>query len=106
MRQGNDRGTQYRSAIFVADPAELAPAQASRDAYQKQLAAAGFGPITTEIALAGPFYFAEDYHQQYLDKNPSGYDHAGGTGVACSLPTGVSFDGPVTEPRPESPIRF
>ena len=91
MRQGNDRGTQYRSAIFVADPAELAPAQASRDAYQKQLAAAGFGPITTEIALSGPFYFAEDYHQQYLDKNPNGYCPDHGTGVACPMPTGVAL---------------
>jgi peptide-methionine (S)-S-oxide reductase len=69
MRQGNDRGTQYRSAIYVADADELARAEASRAMYQEQLTAAGFGPITTEIALAGPFFFAEGYHQQYLDKN-------------------------------------
>ena len=91
MRQGNDMGTQYRSAIYVADADELALAEASRDTYQERIAAAGFGWITTEIALAGPFYFAEDYHQQYLDKNICGYDPAHGTGVACSLPLGVPF---------------
>ena len=91
MRQGNDRGTQYRSAIYVADADELALVEASRDMYQQQLTAAGFGPITTEIALAGPFFFAEDYHQQYLDKDLDGYNPAHGTGVACSLPTGVAF---------------
>ena len=89
MRQGNDRGTQYRSAIFVADPAELALAEASRDAYQERLSAAGFGPITTEISVAGPFYFAEDYHQQYLDKVPDGYCPDHGTGVACPIGVGV-----------------
>ena len=99
MRQGNDRGTQYRSAIYVADADEMARAEASRAMYQEHLSAAGFGPITTEIALAGPFFFAEGYHQQYLDKNIGGYDPAHGTGVACGLPTGVSFDGPAPEPR-------
>jgi len=90
MRQGNDTGTQYRSAIYVADADELARAEASRDTYQERLAAAGFGRITTEIAPAGPFFFAEDYHQQYLDKNPNGYCPDHGTGVACPLPTGVA----------------
>jgi len=106
MRQGNDRGTQYRSAIYVADADEAGRAETSREMYQEQLTAAGFGPITTEIALAGPFFFAEEYHQQYLDKNIDGYDPAHGTGVTCGVPTGVSFDGPAPEPRPESPIRF
>jgi peptide-methionine (S)-S-oxide reductase len=81
MRQGSDTGTQYRSAIYVADAEELALAEASRDMYQERLAAAGFGRITTEIALAGPFFFAEDYHQQYLDKNPGGYCPNHSTGV-------------------------
>jgi peptide-methionine (S)-S-oxide reductase len=85
MRQGNDLGTQYRSAIYVADADELALAEASRDTYQERLAAAGFGRITTEIALAGPFFFAEDYHQQYLDKNPAGYCPDHGTGIACPI---------------------
>jgi peptide-methionine (S)-S-oxide reductase len=92
MRQGNDLGTQYRSAIYVTDASELALAEASRDMYQERLAAAGFGRITTEIALAGPFFFAEDYHQQYLDKNPSGYCNTHGTGVACPMPVGVPFE--------------
>jgi peptide-methionine (S)-S-oxide reductase len=83
MRQGNDRGTQYRSAIYANDATQLAQALASRDAYDKQLHAAGFPPVTTEIALAGPFYYAEDYHQQYLHKNPGGYCGLGGTGVRC-----------------------
>ena len=91
MRQGNDMGTQYRSAIYVANDAQRHAAEASRDAYQAQLTAAGYGLITTEIADAGPFYFAEDYHQQYLDKNPNGYCPDHGTGVACSLPIGVPF---------------
>ncbi|HEY5495496.1 MAG TPA: peptide-methionine (S)-S-oxide reductase, partial [Candidatus Limnocylindrales bacterium] len=85
---------------------EAARADASREMYQEQLTAAGFGAITTEIATAGPFFFAEEYHQQYLDKNIDGYDPAHGTGVTCGVPTGVSFDGPAPEPRPESPIRF
>ena len=83
MRQGNDIGTQYRSAIYTFDAAQLAAAQASRDAYAKSLADAGYGPPTTEIAPAGPFYYAEDYHQQYLAKNPGGYCGLGGTGVRC-----------------------
>ncbi|MEA3221002.1 peptide-methionine (S)-S-oxide reductase MsrA [Immundisolibacter sp.] len=83
MRQGNDIGTQYRSVIYTFDAAQLAAAQASRDAYAKALAGAGYGPPTTEIAPAGPFYYAEDYHQQYLAKNPGGYCGLGGTGVRC-----------------------
>jgi len=88
MRQGNDVGTQYRSAIFTYDEAQRRAAEASRDAYQKVLAAAGYGPITTEIAPAPEFSFAEDYHQQYLAKNPGGYCGHGGTGVSC--PVGVA----------------
>lgn len=84
MRQGNDIGTQYRSAIYTFGAAQQAAAEASRDAYQAALAAAGYGPITTEIAPAGPFYYAEDYHQQYLAKNPGGYCGLGGTGVRCA----------------------
>lgn len=87
MRQGNDVGSQYRSGIYPFDAAQRAAAEASRDAYQARLAQAGFGAITTEIADAGEFYFAEDYHQQYLAKNPGGYCGLGGTGVAC--PEGV-----------------
>jgi peptide-methionine (S)-S-oxide reductase len=87
MRQGNDVGTQYRSAVFVDSAAQRAAAEESRDAYQRAVTAAGYGPITTEIVDAGEFYFAEDYHQQYLDKNPNGYCGVGGTGVAC--PVGV-----------------
>ena len=83
MRQGNDIGTQYRSAVYATDEADLAAAQASRDAYAARLAEAGLGEITTEIALAGPFYYAEDYHQQYLHKVPWGYCGLGGTGVTC-----------------------
>ncbi|MDP9152116.1 MAG: peptide-methionine (S)-S-oxide reductase MsrA [Myxococcota bacterium] len=88
MRQGNDVGTQYRSAVYAEDEAQKAAAQASRDAYEKSLAAAGHGSITTEIATAGPFYYAEDHHQQYLAKNPDGYCGLGGTGVPC--PVGLS----------------
>jgi peptide-methionine (S)-S-oxide reductase len=89
MRQGNDAGTQYRSIILVANDAERRAAEASRDAYAERLRAAGFGPITTEIADAGPFYYAEAYHQQYLAKNPQGYcpDHS--TGVSCPIGLGV-----------------
>jgi peptide-methionine (S)-S-oxide reductase len=83
MRQGNDVGTQYRSAIYAGDEEQLRLAEASRDAYARALRAAGHGAITTEIRLAPPFYFAEDYHQQYLSKNPAGYCGIGGTGVAC-----------------------
>jgi peptide-methionine (S)-S-oxide reductase len=85
MRQGNDMGTQYRSAIYTFTPAQHRAAEASRDAFQKKLTAAGFGPITTEIADAGPFYYAEDYHQQYLAKNPGGYCGLGSTGVSCPI---------------------
>jgi peptide-methionine (S)-S-oxide reductase len=85
MRQGNDVGTQYRSAIYCYSPAQAAAAQASRDAYQDRLTAAGFGQITTEIAQAPPFYYAEEYHQQYLAKNPHGYCGIGGTGVTCQI---------------------
>ena len=83
MRQGNDVGTQYRSAVYTTSPAQQAAAEASRDAYQARLKAAGRGRVTTEIAPAGPFYWAEDYHQQYLAKNPGGYCGLGGTGVRC-----------------------
>ena len=88
MRQGNDVGTQYRSAIYFGDPAQQAAAERTRDAYAASLAAAGHGEITTEIAPAGPFYYAEEYHQQYLAKNPNGYCGLGGTGVSC--PVGVA----------------
>ncbi len=89
MRQGNDVGTQYRSAIFVYNDAQKAAAEASRAAYGKALQAQGYGPITTGIADAGPFYFAEDYHQEYLAKNPGGYCGVGGTGVSCPIGVGV-----------------
>jgi peptide-methionine (S)-S-oxide reductase len=85
MRQGNDIGTQYRSAILWKDEPQHSAAQASRAAYQETLAEAGYGEITTEIAPAGSFYYAEDYHQQYLAKNPGGYCGLGGTGVACPV---------------------
>jgi peptide-methionine (S)-S-oxide reductase len=83
MRQGNDVGTQYRSAIYVENDAQRRAAQASLDAYQGNLGTAGYGRISTEIREAVPFYFAEDYHQQYLAKNPDGYCGLGGTGVRC-----------------------
>lgn len=89
MRQGNDVGTQYRSAIYVLDAGQRAEAEASRDAYQAALTAAGRGAITTEIVDAGPYYFAEDYHQGYLAKNPGGYCGIGGTGVTCPIGVGV-----------------
>jgi peptide-methionine (S)-S-oxide reductase len=85
MRQGNDVGTQYRSAIYAFSPEQRAAAEASKAAYQQRLNAAGYGPITTEIVDAPPFYFAEDYHQQYLAKNPGGYCGVGGTGVSCPI---------------------
>jgi peptide-methionine (S)-S-oxide reductase len=90
MRQGNDRGTQYRSAIFVGNQAERQAAEVSRDSYHERLRDAGYGPITTEIREAEPFYYAEAYHQQYLAKNPNGYcpDHS--TGVSCPIGVGVS----------------
>jgi peptide-methionine (S)-S-oxide reductase len=89
MRQGNDTGTQYRSAIYTSSDEERAAAESSRDAYAAQLSAAGYPAITTEIAPAGPFYYAEDYHQQYLHKNPFGYCGIGGTGVSCPVGVGV-----------------
>jgi len=85
MRQGNDHGTQYRSAIYVHGDAQLAAAKQSRDMYQEVLQRGGYGEITTEIADAGPFYYAEDYHQQYLAKNPGGYCGIGGTGLSCPI---------------------
>jgi peptide-methionine (S)-S-oxide reductase len=85
MRQGNDVGTQYRSAIYTANPAQQRAAIEARDAYQREITAAGYGAITTEIADAPPFYYAEDYHQQYLAKNPDGYCGLGGTGVSCPV---------------------
>lgn len=90
MRQGNDIGTQYRSAIYTFSPGQHAAAEAQREAYQGRLDAAGLGKITTEIREAPPFYFAEGYHQQYLAKNPNGYCGLGGTGVACPMPTKVA----------------
>jgi peptide-methionine (S)-S-oxide reductase len=87
MRQGNDRGTQYRSGVYVYSDAQREIAETTRDAYQERLTAAGFGRITTEIVPAGDFYYAEDYHQQYLAKVPNGYCGLGGTGVSC--PVGV-----------------
>jgi peptide-methionine (S)-S-oxide reductase len=90
MRQGNDIGTQYRSAIYTYGTEQAAAAQASKAAYEAALRAAGMGPVTTEIAEAGPFYFAEDYHQQYLAKNPHGYCGLGGTGVSCPIGAGVA----------------
>jgi peptide-methionine (S)-S-oxide reductase len=89
MRQGNDVGTQYRSAVYAFSPEQLAAAEASRETYRDQLAAAGLGKITTEIREAPTFYFAEGYHQQYLAKNPQGYCGLGGTGVTCPLPAKV-----------------
>ena len=85
MRQGNDAGTQYRSAIYWEGEAQREAAEASRAMFQGELARAGYGEITTEIAKAGPFYYAEAYHQQYLAKNPNGYCGLGGTGVACPV---------------------
>lgn len=90
MRQGGDIGTQYRSAIYTFGEEQMKAAEASKAAYQKALAAKGLGAITTEIKPAGEFYFAEDYHQQYLAKNPAGYCGLGGTGVSCPIGTGVA----------------
>jgi peptide-methionine (S)-S-oxide reductase len=84
MRQGNDRGTQYRSGIYCASEAQRTVALASRDSYQARLAASGLGAITTEILEAPEFFYAEEYHQQYLAKNPGGYCGLGGTGVSCN----------------------
>jgi peptide-methionine (S)-S-oxide reductase len=85
MRQGNDVGTQYRSTVYWTSEAQRAAAEESRAMYQARLAAAGYGEITTDLAEAGPFYYAEDYHQQYLAKNPNGYCGLGGTGVTCPV---------------------
>jgi len=93
MRQGNDVGTQYRSAIYASDERQLASAEASREQFQVALRGAGFGAITTEIRLAPTFYYAEHYHQQYLAKVPNGYCGLAGTGVACSIPTGIAAAG-------------
>jgi len=90
MRQGNDVGTQYRSGIYVSSPEQRAAAEASKATYEATIGPRGYGPITTEIAEAPPFYFAEDYHQQYLAKNPMGYCGLGGTGVSCPIGTGVA----------------
>ncbi len=89
MRQGNDHGTQYRSGIYTFTPEQAAAAEASRVAFQQRLTAAGYGPITTEILPAPDFFYAEDYHQQYLAKNPGGYCGLGGTGVTCPVGLGA-----------------
>lgn len=90
MRQGNDFGTQYRSAIYYADEDQRERAEAARDRYAAALEKRALGPVTTEIASAGPFYYAEEYHQQYLHKVPNGYCGLAGTGVACPAPAGVT----------------
>jgi peptide-methionine (S)-S-oxide reductase len=90
LRQGNDAGTQYRSAIYWTTDAQREAAEASRAMYKEELTRAGYGEITTEIAEAGPFYYAEDYHQQYLAKNPNGYCGLGGTGVSCPVGLAVA----------------
>ncbi len=90
MRQGNDVGTQYRSAIYYSDAAQQAAAERTRERFAERLRAEGYGAITTEIAPAGPFYYAEDYHQQYLAKNPGGYCGLGGTGVSCPVGTAAA----------------
>ena len=88
MRQGNDRGTQYRSGIYYYTDEHRKLAESSKESYQKELDRAGHGSITTEIEKAGEFYYAEDYHQQYLHKNPNGYCGMGGTGVTCPIGLG------------------
>ena len=90
MRQGNDRGTQYRSGIYWTTEAQRSAAEATKAAYEAELSRSGYGAVTTEIREAGPFYLAEDYHQQYLAKNPRGYCGVGGTGVTCPIGTGVA----------------
>ena len=90
MRQGNDAGTQYRSGIYTTTDPQAAAARASKAAFGRELEKARLGPITTEIVPAGPFYFAEPYHQQYLAKNPGGYCGLGGTGVSCPVGTGIA----------------
>jgi peptide-methionine (S)-S-oxide reductase len=94
MRQGNDAGTQYRSGIYTYSAEQVRMAESSLIAFQTALSSAGFGDITTEIIPAGPFYYAEDYHQQYLAKNPSGYCGLGGTGVSCAI--GLDVNSQVT----------
>ena len=89
MRQGNDVGTQYRSAVYATSPEQLATVERTRDAYAAKLKGAGYGDITTEVAEAETFYYAEDYHQQYLAKNPNGYCGIGGTGVSCPVGVGT-----------------
>ena len=91
MRQGNDVGTQYRSGIYTFTPAQRKAAEASKAMYEAELKKKGYKPVTTEIVDAGEFYFAEDYHQQYLAKNPFGYCGLGGTGVSCPIPTGAKL---------------
>jgi peptide-methionine (S)-S-oxide reductase len=103
MRQGNDVGSQYRSTIYTTTPAQLESAQASKDRYQVELGRSGYGAITTEIEEAGPFYYAEGYHQQYLGKNPNGYCPDHGTGVACTIGTGVK--GGLTQAAEGQPAR-
>jgi peptide-methionine (S)-S-oxide reductase len=93
MRQGNDAGTQYRSAIYWGTDAQREAALASQERFQAELSRSGYGLITTEIAEAGPFYYAEEYHQQYLEANPNGYCGLGGTGVSCPVGTGVPTAG-------------
>jgi peptide-methionine (S)-S-oxide reductase len=90
MRQGNDVGTQYRSAVYWTSDAQRVAAERSRDAYQERLTTAGYGEITTELAPAGAFYYAEPYHQQYLQKVPNGYCGIGGTGVSCPVGLGAT----------------
>jgi peptide-methionine (S)-S-oxide reductase len=92
MRQGNDIGTTYRSGIYFYSDAQRVAAEASRAMYQKQLSAAGYGKITTEIIPASEFYYAEEYHQQYLAKNPNGYCGLGGTGVSCPIGVGLAAE--------------
>ena len=99
MRQGNDTGTQYRSAIYTMSAEQKKAAEASRAAYQDRLTAAGYHRITTEIADAPPFYYAEDYHQQYLAKNPNGYCGIGGTGVSCPIGVNTELGTQKTEVR-------
>ncbi|HEX3318088.1 MAG TPA: peptide-methionine (S)-S-oxide reductase MsrA [Solirubrobacteraceae bacterium] len=89
MRQGNDAGTQYRSAAYYADDAQRQAIEASQKLFAERLGAAGYGDVTTEVAAAGPFFYAEDYHQQYLAKNPNGYCGLGGTGVSCPVGVGA-----------------
>jgi len=104
MRQGNDVGTQYRSAIYWTTEEQHRIAEASEDAFQERLRQAGYGEITTEIAKAGPFYYAEDYHQQYLEKNPWGYCGLGGTGVSCPVGIGASAAGAPANVAPATAV--